>query len=190
MPINTSSPAYNRNRIQGENTLEELPWCGKLILRGDPDNSRLVRKASSVLGADLPLEPNTLARGSDRIVYWMGPNEWLVHCALDEVTALVAKLQDTLDGIHHAAVDVSDYYTVLELAGPDAAALLSRGCPLDLHPAEFESGSCAQTRFGHASILLHRGSVDAFNIQVRWSYTEYVWDYLESAMQGMTAPEE
>ena len=190
MPVKTSSPAYKRDRIQGENTLAELPWCGKILLRGDPSNSRLVRKASSVLGADLPADPNTLTQGSDRTVYWMGPNEWLIHCAMDDVTDLVAKLRDALDGIHHAIVDVSDYYTVLELKGPDAAALLSRGCPMDLHAEAFVPGTCAQTRFGHASILLHRNSETEFKIQVRWSYTEYVWDYIESATAGLKAPAE
>ena len=190
MPAKTSSPAYNRERIQGDNNLLEMPWCGKIILRGDPTNSRILRKASSVLGADLPLEANTLAQGSDRTVFWMGPNEWLIHCTMEEAGDLLAKLRDALDGIHHAAVDVSDYYTVLELSGPDAAALLSRGCPMDLHATEFVPGSCAQTRFGHASILLHRTGETEFRIQVRWSYTEYVWDYIASAVAGLTAPAE
>ncbi len=179
-----TSPACNLDPIEGRNNLREQPWCGKINLRGDPKNRQFLANAESVLGIQLPLQPNTQHASADQTCYWTGPDEWLLHCRLDAtgpmVKALKAKLRDT----HFAVTEVTDYYTVLHLDGSDAIALLSRACPLDLHSEKFTVGDCAQTRFGHASILLHKtGDTPSFDIQVRWSYTEYVWNYLASAMR-------
>lgn len=180
----TTSPAYARSDIEGENSLVELPWCGKINLRGNPKNTGFLRKAEKALVAKLPLQPNTCINYLDRIAYWLGPDEWCIHCPIGETGAVISQTRQALGRVHHALVDVSDYYTVLRLEGPDAEKLLAKGCPLDLHPKRFPDGACAQTRFGHASILLHRtGTPSGFNIQVRWSFTEYVWDYLASGMQ-------
>ena len=184
--LQTTSPACNLDPIAGRNNLREQPWRGKINLRGDPENRQFLANAESVLGIQLPLQPNTQHASADQTCYWTGPNEWLLHCRLSAtgpiVKALKAKLRDT----HFAVTEVTDYYTVLHLDGADSIALLSKACPLDLHPAKFTVGDCAQTRFGHASILLHKtGDTPAFDIQARWSYIEYVWNYLVSAMRAV-----
>ncbi len=182
--IETTSPACARTGIAGENSLSELPWCGKINLRGNPQNTGFLRKSEKALVVKLPLHPNTCIDYLDRTTYWLGPDEWCIHCPIGEVGNAISQAGQALGRIHHSLVDVSDYYTVLRLEGPDAEALLAKACPLDLHPRKFCEGTCAQTRFGHASILLHRtGRVSGFNIQVRWSFAEYVWDYLASGMQ-------
>ena len=184
--IKTTSPAYNRSRIDGDTNLVELPLCGKINLRGDPDNSRFIKIVEAETGLTLPVEANTCTtNGSDKL-YWLGPNEWLMHCDIDGVTDRILQLKSKLSGIHSAIVDVSDYYTVLQLDSPHSSALISKACPLDLHASVFPKGACTQTRFGHASILLHKISkTPTYDIQVRWTYTEYVWDYLISAMNTL-----
>ncbi|MXZ79963.1 MAG: sarcosine oxidase subunit gamma [Gammaproteobacteria bacterium] len=184
--IMTTSPLWDRAEIGGKNTLIERPLCGKINLRSDPEQARFLARAREAFGLDLPLDPNTLARSQDSTCFWLGPDEWLIHCPLDEAASRIESGRSKLARVHHALVDVSDYYTVLRLEGPDSAALLARGCPLDLHRSRFPAGTCAQTRFGNASILLHKtGETPAFDIQVRWSFAEYVWDYLASAMQAL-----
>ncbi len=181
-----TSPACNLDPIEGRNRLREQPWRGKINLRGDPENRKFLANAESVLDIRLPLQPNTQRASADRTCYWTGPDEWLLHCPLAATGPMVRALQAKLRDTHHAVTEVTDYYTVLHLTGPDTIALLSRACPLDLHLAKFTVGDCTQTRFGHASILLHKtGDTPAFDIQVRWSYTEYVWDYLASAMRAV-----
>ncbi|NKB63869.1 MAG: hypothetical protein GKR95_17725 [Gammaproteobacteria bacterium] len=183
--IKTTSPAYNRKRTEGDNTLVELPWIGKINLRGNPEDSRFVEKIKSVIEVELPLESNTQHHNNSVTVYWLGPDEWLIHCKIDRVQELMAELGSQLSSIHHAVTDVSDYYTVLQIQGPNATTLLRKGCPLDLHPEVFKSSHCSQTRFGHASILLHKLDSSTFNIQIRWSYTEYLWDYLVTALDAV-----
>jgi len=184
--IKTISPGYNRVRIDSDTSLMELPWCGKINLRGDPQNSRFVKKVENILATGLPVEPNTCSRSETETVYWLGPNEWLVHCEISQTQPRISQLKTALSGIHSAVVDLSDYYTVLRLDGPNSSQLLAKACPMDLHPDVFVKGNCTQTRFGNASILLHRISNNpAYDIQVRWSFTEYVWDYLVSGMSAL-----
>ena len=180
------SPGHGRSPVDGKNSLSELPWCGKINLRGNPENAEFLKKAEASMGIPVATEPNTLNMDHGRTCFWLGPDEWLIHCDLQETDELIENLNSNLSGIHSAVVDVSDYYTVLRLDGPDSSRLLAKACPLDLHPSKFNTGSCAQTRFGHASILLHQiSAIPAYNIQVRWSYTEYVWDYLVSGMSAI-----
>ncbi len=184
--MQTTSPACNLTPVAGINSLREQPWRGKINLRGDPENTEFLEKMESALNMQLPLQPNTQHTSAERTCYGIGPDEWLLHCPLDATAALVEALQAKLRDTHFAATAVTDYYTVLHLAGPDAAVLLARACPLDLRAGKFPVGDCAQTRFGHASILLHKtADTPAFHIQVRWSHTEYVWSYLTSAMRAI-----
>ena len=184
--IKIISPVYNRVRIDGPVRLGELPLCGKINLRGDAGNKQFLAAVTSVLGIVPPIKPNTRHMGDTTTVFWLGPDEWLCHGGLLQTPTLVADLRSRLAGIHSAVVEVSDYYTVLRLDGSGSADLLSRACPLDLHPSVFNKGACAQTRFGHASILLHKiSNAPSFEIQVRWSFAEYVWDYLVSGMRAL-----
>ncbi len=182
----TTSPAYNRTRIDGDTSLVALPWCGKINLRGDPGNAAFINRAESEMGLALPVAANTCTKNDADTIYWLGPNEWLIHCPIAGAASRISCLKAALSGIHSAVVDVSDYYAVLRLDGPDSSTLISKACPLDLHACVFPAGACAQTRFGQASILLHKTSrTPAYDIQVRWSYTEYVWDYLVSAKNSL-----
>ena len=157
----------------------ELPFVGKVNLRGDASDPAFRTAAEAQIGAALPTEPNTWRSNGDVTVFWLGPDEWLIHCADGAQTGMVEKLQQALAGVHCAVTDVSDYYLVIRLAGDKARELLSKGTPLDVHQAEFRAGMCAQTRFGHASVLI--GCMDdapGFQIQVRWSFSEYLWQFL------------
>ena len=135
----------------------------------------------------MPRKANTVAEHGGLFAFWLGPDEWLVHCELAHTEKIMQQLAESLAATNYAATEVTDYYTVLELSGESAAAALARGCPLDLHPRAFKPGGCAQTRFGNASVLLHRVEAARFNVQVRWSFTEYVWDYLARAIDACRA---
>lgn len=184
--IMTTSPLWNRDPISGRNTVAEQELCGKINIRGRTENRRFLTTLEKAIGLSLPLKPNTLSRSDDATCFWLGPDEWLLHCPLQKTNPLIESTRLKLAKQHHALVDVSDYYTVLRLEGPDSETLLAKACPLDLHRRQFPAETCAQTRFGNAGILLdRRGKSPCFDIQVRWSYAEYVWDYLVSAMKTL-----
>lgn len=184
--IKPTSACYAREPIDGQHTLREAALCGKVNIRGDASDSRFVESINSVLKLDLPVTAHSLNEQGPIRMFWLGPDEWLLHCDLNDVDDLLTRLKAAFSELHAAVTDVSDYYTILELHGPQAEALIRNGSPLDIHHSVFRNGDFAQTRFGHASILLHKlGDGLSWNIQVRWTYAEYVWDYLASGMETL-----
>ena len=164
----------------GPANLVALPFFGKVLIRGDGNDSRFCAAAESALGVALPLEPNTTAALSDGgVALWLGPTEWLAWTP--KRGELLSSLSSAWSGadIHSAAVDVSDYYAVLRLSGDLSREALSHGCPLDLHPRVFTPGRCAQTRFRAAPILIfQRDDAPTYEVQTRWSFAEYLRRYL------------
>lgn len=181
--IELTSACYARTPIEGTNALREMGLCGKLNIRGDISHEQFVQGVVDTTGITPSSLVNSVQERESNSLFCLGPNEWLLHCDLTSCPDIAKSIEQHFDGIHAAVTDVSDYYTLLRLRGPDSIAILSRGCPLDLHPSVFQSGDATQTRFGHASVLLHKlGDGESWDVQVRWSYAEYVWDYLVSAM--------
>lgn len=167
-------------------TMAEAPFVGKVNLRGDSGDATFANAVAGVLGGSLPTEPNTVAVYGDFTVFWLGPDEWLIHTPENGETSLINSLRGTLGDIHAAVTDVSDYYVVIRMRGECAADVLARACPLDLHPRAFPEGGCAQTVFAHASILLHQ--VDGgYDVQVRWTYAQYLWRYFAEAGENIAA---
>ncbi|HSH42560.1 MAG TPA: sarcosine oxidase subunit gamma family protein [Arenicellales bacterium] len=173
-----AGPLVNLPAPAGGIALEERPLLGKLNLRGEADNEAFAAAVRDVLGCALPTVPNSVAVSEACTVFWLGPDEWLIHCADDARPGLEEKLKSALADQHSALVDVSDYYVVMRLSGSRVFEVLAKAVPLDLHPRAFHEGCCAQTRFGHASVLLHKLSEDTADLQVRWSFAEYVWLFL------------
>jgi sarcosine oxidase, subunit gamma len=173
-----ASPLSGLPAPAGGISLEERAFLGKVNLRGDAGDETFAAAVRGVLGCALPTEPNTVAESGGNTVFWLGPDEWLIHCPEDGQAELIGRLCKDLEGWHCAVVDVSDYYVVMRLCGEKTLEILSKGTPLDLHPRAFPAGSCAQTRFGHATILLHKVADDTVDLQVRWSFAEYTWSYI------------
>ena len=178
--------------------MEARPFFGKVLLRGLGEDAAFLKAAESVLGAGLPLTPNTTvaparggksggAKGKEgkdggggvewERIFWLGPSEWLIWTSGRE--GLLSALDGGLSDLHSAAVDVSDYYAALRISGDLAREVLAHGCPLDLEGGGLEVGTCAQTRFRAASLLLYcADDAPTYDIQVRWSYAEYLRRYL------------
>ena len=151
---------------------------GHVNIRGNAGDRTFVKSVEKALGQPLPIEANTISLSTRRI-YWLGPDEWHIVCDLDEHAELAARLDRALAGQHVAVNDVSGGQTLFRLTGADVSPLLAKGCPLDLDPAVFGVGACAQSGLAKANILL--GYIDAapvYEIIVRRSFSEYVERWL------------
>ncbi|MGA8260121.1 MAG: sarcosine oxidase subunit gamma family protein [Arenicellales bacterium] len=173
-----SSPLSGLPAPFGGITLEDRPFVGKVIVRGNLEDSAFADAVKGVIGCDLPAVPNTTGSSPAHTVFWLGPNEWQIHCAEDTQYGLIDRLREALGDRHAALVDVSDYYALMRLSGEKTLEVLAKGTPLDLHPRAFPAGRCAQTRFGHATVLLHKLEDSIVDLQVRWSFAAYVWSYI------------
>lgn len=58
--------------------LRELAFLGHINLRGDANDAAFAAATAKVLGAALPVEPNTTAEADAVVLHWLGPDEWLV----------------------------------------------------------------------------------------------------------------
>ena len=164
--------------------LRESPMRGILVLRGDGAAEEFRGAVASVLGLEPAVEPLTAMRRRDVSVLWLGPDEWLVVTPDRRLARIERALRDALEGHHAALTDVSHGRAVLVLSGPDACAVLGKGCSLDFHPRVFGPGRCAQSRLAKCQALIHQ-TTDApeYEIHVQRSFAQYAWTWLEDAGQ-------
>ena len=81
-------------------SIREMPFSGKLLLRGEIDQYAAQRIAA-VLGDALPSAPSVL-QGADPRVLWLAPSRWLVLIAADKVAPLHAAIVAATAGTHVA----------------------------------------------------------------------------------------
>ena len=162
--------------------IREITFLGYLNLRGKPGNTAFLAAVIKVLGAEPPIEPNTMVESGDYRIYWLGPDEWLVITPTGQQGQVQAKLLEALDGVFSSVVDNSSGLTLLEINGKNAAALIATDCPLDLHPGEFKPGQCAQTRLAKAGMTiapLRNG--EGFEVIIRRSFADYLLLWMQDA---------
>jgi sarcosine oxidase subunit gamma len=139
-----------------------------------------LRADSSVLPFE-SLEPNTATKWHDKDVLWLGPDEWLVVGESGTEGSIERELDGVMADHHHSVVDVSANRAVFELT--DGLDLLPSGCSLDLDPSRWRPGSCAQTLFGGAQVILHQLDERTTRVFVRPSFADYFVDRLSATQQ-------
>jgi sarcosine oxidase subunit gamma len=124
-----------------------------------------------------------MARGDNCRILWLGPDEFLVQAPYAGIAEIETALSRALAAEHHAVTDVSDQSVTLQLSGQGARDGLAAGCPLDLHPAAFRPGSCAQSHFLKVGIVLCQlGDEPSYEIGVLRSSAGYLWSALSQAL--------
>jgi sarcosine oxidase, subunit gamma len=78
---------------------------------------------------------------------------------------------------------VSANRTVLELTGPQARAVLEKGCPVDLHPRAFGPGRAVATTLARVPLLLWQTEDETYRLLPRSSFADYTARWLLDAMQ-------
>ena len=152
-------------------------------VRGAAGDAAFSAAMNALIGAPLPAQPNTYVNGNLR-AFWLGPNEWLLSAVTDN--DVTAQALGSVPGA--SAVDVSDGYVQLTLAGVDARKILAKGCTLDLHPRVFHTGCCAQTAIARTAVLLTANDDPGqLGVVVRRTFAEYLASWLQhSAGSGVS----
>ncbi len=154
--------------------LRERPFLDLVNVRGELSDPAFVEAFERVVGCQPPTRPNTVARGAEYDVLWLGPDEWLVRSNGPVAAGLLeGKLAPALVGLYAAAVDIGSGYTVLEISGERVRDVLARGCPLDLHPRLFGVGQCAQSHYFKASLTLLPTGEQSYDLVIRRSFADY-----------------
>ncbi len=158
--------------IRGVVSVGEARACRRYSLRGDPV------ALGSTLSIAMPTKPLTASIDTDRVVLWLGPDEWMLLESAPSVQPIRANAA-------YAAVDITHRNTGLVITGPRAADLLNAGCPLDLDLSTFPIGMCARTLFAKTEIVLWRVSAETFHVDVWRTFAPYVVGHLNEAIRDL-----
>ncbi|MEZ5775836.1 MAG: sarcosine oxidase subunit gamma family protein [Hyphomicrobiaceae bacterium] len=190
------SALSHRDAVKAPNgaaRLAELPFRGKIALRGAPD--RISGAVGEALGLKLPVAVKGTSRSGGASALWLGPDEWMIVTEAGGEGAAKAALDKALAGSPAQTVDVTDYYTEIVLAGPKAREILMRIATVDLHPRAFKAGDCIVSNFGRTVSIctmvedVTSGAEDRFEIIVRISMADYLWCTLAEAGHEWGLPE-
>jgi sarcosine oxidase subunit gamma len=163
-------------------------------VRGDAARAAFVAAVETALGVAPPTRPNTSARGfalpartdsseggDTGALLWLGPRSWLFVAGQPALSGAFDAARKALNDAEGTRFDVSSSYAGWTISGDAAARVLNRGCPLDLHPAVFRPGDCAQSVLGHVNALIYRpGEASAFIVMVARSFAADAWEQLET----------
>ena len=164
--------------------LEERADFTHLNLRGSVDEVGFNASVAAVVGVALPRQPNRVAHSGPNLIYWLGPDEWLIVSS-SPVQMITVPLVTALEQQHYALVDVSGGQMILRIGGAEVRNVIASGCTLDLHPRAFEADQCAQSLLAGIPVLVHRvgdlkgGSI--FDLLVRRSFAQHLFDWLIDA---------
>lgn len=186
-PLAARTAVLERHSAPGAVRLAEVPFTAQVGLRVDPKGSAAER-IGTALGAALPNQPGQVVRTDRLSVLWLGPDEWLLVGPEGTAESLEGTLRGALEDEHGAVVDISAHRTIIEISGPKARELLTKGCALDLHPRAFTTDQCAQTLLARAAVLLQCRDAEAacFRVFVRSSFARYLADWLTDAAGEFT----
>jgi sarcosine oxidase subunit gamma len=160
-------------------TATVLRELGHINLRGNGKDPAFAAAVASACGVSLP--PALGTTGSDELrMYWVGPDEWSLVTTAEKTSDLLSTLNEATQGMHVALNDLSAAFITLSLQGSRVRALLARGCTIDLHPAVFVNGACAQTGLAKAGVLLALHGAE-FHLVVRRSFADYLFRWLRNA---------
>jgi heterotetrameric sarcosine oxidase gamma subunit len=154
-----------------------------------------VERLRVALGLGLPFDACTSSTNGETSFLWMGPDEWMLLTATGETEKRSREALDVLAGTHHQLVEVTDYYTIIELAGSRAGPLLMKLTTLDLHPRAFRVGMVTGSLFGRANAMISQVADDAeggpvFRLFIRWSMADYLWCLIADAGREWGVPEQ
>lgn len=162
--------------------ISELSLHGIIRIQGDSESAQTRAIIESVLALALPLPERSTQDKSKRLV-WVGPNEWLVLCALEEELGFLDALTNRLAGQFATVTLVSDSRVSFLVAGGVAADFVAKGCGIDLHATTFPVGAAVTTRFaGLLAMLLHRNTAE-YVLYFDVSMTGFLVDWLSDAAE-------
>ncbi len=179
-PLTRGSPGAGRalSLPGGRLTIVPAPPAARYSLRCRPEHTGLLGRA---FGVPLPVQACRVGRAGHKAALWLGPDEWLLLAEDGAQAGIEAGFASVAATTTFSLVDVSHRHAAVRLDGPAAEAVLSAGCPLDLHVTAFAPDTCARTLFGKCEVVLWRTQHGAFRMEFARSYADYVWSFLEAA---------
>ncbi|SVB45498.1 uncharacterized protein METZ01_LOCUS198352 [marine metagenome] len=162
--------------------MESLSFIGKINLRIKQDDHKSQKIVSEYLNYDLPNSSGEVRGNDETRTAWLGPDEFLIQCTEEKTYNIINELDNILSNSFFSVTDVSDYYLTIRLSGKKSIEVLTKGCPLNFKKYLNAKDTCAQSYISKATVFIDCLAEDQiFDISVRWSFAEYLWDWLKDA---------
>lgn len=127
------------------------------------------------LGADLPTTIGQVIRANGRMLLKTGAEQyWIIAPEADDISLDLSPQIGAVTSLSHSR-------TCLFIEGPEAAAVLAKGVPLDFHPDVFRVDHFALTGIHHTPVLIHRSAQLRYEIYALRTYALTVWEWLTDA---------
>jgi len=160
-------------------SIEEIPFIGKLNLRGNAKDKNFLSDAGSILGTLLPLDPNIKVENTKFQVIWLSPNEWLIRFIKNDIFfKIYSQLNVQLNSEKTSVTDTSENRTIIRIEGKKSVELLRKFMILDIDKVLKDNSRVAQTIFVKIPVLIIRNHLNeekqSFDIHVNRSHTNYL----------------
>lgn len=160
-------------------TLTEKP-AGQLVIR-IPEKG-LASAAKAIKSVTKLAIPSTLQAESKNnyTMIWVGPDEFLLLVPEFSEADVEEKLRKKMEG-HFAIVNVTGGQTLLELSGERAETILKKSTVYDVHESNFPVAKAVTTKFAKSQLIILRTGADSFQLIVRRSFSDYIWQWMVDA---------
>ena len=163
--------------------IEEIPFLGKLNIRGNPKDKDFLSNIGSILEVVIPLEPNTKIQNKSFQIVWLSPNEWLINFFNHDIfSETLIQLNNKLNPENTSITDVSENKTIIRIKGGKVNQLLRKFMILDVDKVLKSNTKVAQTIFVKIPILIIRNhdreEKQNYDIHVNRSHTTYLRNIL------------
>ena len=163
--------------------IKELPFVGKINIRGNSKDRQFISNAGSILDILIPTEPNSKIQNKNFQVIWLSPNEWLISFLNDNHFARIfEELNIKLNPEKTSVTDISENKTIIRIEGNNTIELLRKFMVIDIDNVLNSNLKVAQTIFVKIPILIVRNHTakdkQSFDIHVNRSHAIYLRDLL------------
>jgi heterotetrameric sarcosine oxidase gamma subunit len=161
--------------------LLERADIGCLLVTTTLDSSTWAAQLRAVVGLEFPLEACRITEAHPHRVLWLTPRSWLIHCPVDDESALATRINDAFPNKSVHAVLFTDYLCWFELSGPKAFDLLSEGGFVSLERTGLVVGHAKRTALAGVAVVLLHERVQTWLIGVERSRAIYIADWLRAS---------
>ncbi|MEE9325968.1 MAG: sarcosine oxidase subunit gamma family protein [Cocleimonas sp.] len=160
-------------------TLTETAY-GHLVIRTSLKNKSVNTAVKTITGLNLATKPLSSVSNDKYLICWISPDEYLLLVPEKTEFEIESRLRDKIKG-HFAIVNITGGQTVLELSGERAETILKKSSSYDIHQSNFPVGKVVTTVFAKSQLILRRASDDSFQLVIRRSFSDYLWQWIVDA---------
>jgi methylglutamate dehydrogenase subunit D len=166
---------FERQSALGKVSGEVRGWALLQAAAFHSTHTELREAMRTALGTELPAAIGQVIRANGRLLLKTGAEQyWIVMPEADEFAPDIPAQMGAITSLSHSR-------TCMFIEGPEAAAVLAKGVPLDFHPDVFQVDHFALTGIHHTPVLIHRSAENRYEIYALRTYALTVWEWLTDA---------